>query len=255
MISMKQFLLALCGIPASGKSTLAYAIEERIEHVKVVSTDKWRDDEYYRDFTPKREQMVRRGALEEVRREINAGFSVVHDDTNYYQSMRHELYEIAKDRECVFAIVHVNTSLDIALEWNKKRKTKIPDEVIERIYERFDRPGKKYTWDQPIMTVNLLVMPVDSIVKDLTERIGTLHPLRGPAYPKIKHHDEGALLDVITRQVVNNFLKEMPTYRQDPRVSKLRKEVLREAKERNLSPYETEQALRVRLGILSARVS
>ncbi len=255
---MRQFLLVLCGIPASGKSTLAIAIRERTsqtQNVVIVSTDDWRDEEYYSDFTPEKEQIVRKRALHKTRQMINKGLSVIHDDTNYYQSMRHDLYEIAVDRGCVFGVVYVSTPPDIAMRWNRLRNIHIPDEVIERIHDRFDLPGKKYLWDRPIMTINLFVMPVDSVAMDLAERLRALRPVRKPTPHEMNHNTERVLLDVITRQVVRKFLQEMPEYQKDPRVSKIRREVLREAREKGFSPHETEQTLRVRLGILSARVS
>ncbi len=253
---MEQFLLALCGIPASGKTTLARAIQKKFgKGVVIVSTDRWRDAEYYAEFTPEKEQVVRERALQETRELISRGLSVIHDDTNYYQSMRHDLYEIAKDRECIFAVIHVNTSLKTALQWNREREMQIPEEVIERINHRLDIPGKKYLWDRAIMTINPWVMPLDSVVNDLAERLRAMHPLERARDSGEQGEDMNALLDVITRQVVKKFLQEMPEYRHDPEVSRLRRKVLREAIREGFSPYETEHVLRVRLGIHSARVS
>jgi O-phosphoseryl-tRNA(Sec) kinase len=118
-ISMKQFLLVLCGIPASGKSTLANEIKnvlnQRVE-LEIVSTDKWRDEAYYSSFSPEKETQVRERALKRTSFLLSIGTSVIHDDTNYYTSMRHELYDLARINECVFAVVYVATPLDIALE-------------------------------------------------------------------------------------------------------------------------------------------
>ncbi|MHA1485102.1 MAG: AAA family ATPase, partial [Candidatus Thorarchaeota archaeon] len=92
---MNQFLLALCGLPASGKSSLADAIRVAVRSkgpkVEVVRTDEWRDDTYYSEFVPEKEGEVRQAALARVETLIGKGKSVVHADTNYYNSMRHEL--------------------------------------------------------------------------------------------------------------------------------------------------------------------
>ncbi|MFW9864373.1 MAG: AAA family ATPase, partial [Candidatus Thorarchaeota archaeon] len=96
---MERFLLALCGIPSSGKTTLARAIKDHLMKeikVEIVSTDRWRDEEFYSDFKPEKERRVRREALEKTRRLVQDGMSVIHDDTNYYASMRHELFAIAR---------------------------------------------------------------------------------------------------------------------------------------------------------------
>ncbi|MGY5858361.1 MAG: AAA family ATPase, partial [Candidatus Thorarchaeota archaeon] len=61
---MRQFVLALCGLPASGKSTLADAIQIALDHnVEIVRTDEWRDDAYYTDWEPEKEKPVRQKAL------------------------------------------------------------------------------------------------------------------------------------------------------------------------------------------------
>ena len=84
---MTQFLLVLCGLPASGKSALADAIQVEMDSdIEIVRTDDWRDDKYYTDWKPEREKPVRQAALEKTRSLVSSGKSVIHDDTNYYAS-------------------------------------------------------------------------------------------------------------------------------------------------------------------------
>ncbi|MGQ4872048.1 MAG: AAA family ATPase, partial [Candidatus Thorarchaeota archaeon] len=83
---MRLFLLVMCGIPASGKTTLARAILNALDSsvvVEIVSTDDLRDERYYADFRPEREHMVRAQALKRAARLLHRGVSVIHDDTNY----------------------------------------------------------------------------------------------------------------------------------------------------------------------------
>ncbi|MHA2212800.1 MAG: AAA family ATPase [Candidatus Thorarchaeota archaeon] len=146
---MTQFLLIICGIPASGKTSLAEALRSALEKsnkVRIVSTDVWRDEEYYLDFKPENEKAVRKKALEHTSLHIAEGFSVISDDTNYYQSMRHELYDLARQAECTFGVVFVNTPLDTAIRWNQMRESSVPEEVVRRIDDRLDIPGSKYAW-------------------------------------------------------------------------------------------------------------
>jgi O-phosphoseryl-tRNA(Sec) kinase len=44
--------------------------------------------------------------------------------------------------------------LEQCLKWNRQRATNIDDEVILRIYQKFDIPGKKYKWDVPLMEID-----------------------------------------------------------------------------------------------------
>ncbi len=180
---MNQFLLALCGLPASGKSSLADAIRLAVRskgsEVEIVRTDEWRDDTYYSDFVPEKEDEVRRAALARVKTLIGKGKSVIHDDTNYYNSMRHELREIAIDAKCAFGIIHVTTPLEEALKWNRERPgTRIPDYVIQRISERFDRPGARYLWDCPLAEVDMSILDLDSIISEIVNTIRTLEVIR-----------------------------------------------------------------------------
>lgn len=255
MSPLKQFLIALCGLPASGKTTLANAIKKRVNHVRIVNTDRWRDEDYYSEFTPAKEQSVRRNALHETQREIGLGRSVIHDDTNYYQSMRHELYEIAREKQCVFGIVHVSTPLDVALKWNRNRRFQIPDEVVKRIDDRLDLPGKKYLWDRPILTVDLHYADMDAIVNDLVKRLELISPIRLEVSQQTSVEYENRLLDVITRQVVRDFLQENPAYMGNPSISRIRREVLRKVMREHLSPGEIEHILRARLESISGRES
>jgi O-phosphoseryl-tRNA(Sec) kinase len=251
---MEQFLLAMCGIPSSGKTTLARAIKNHLKsgiRVEIVSTDRWRDEEFYSDFKPEKEHIVRKEALEKTRRLIQEGASVIHDDTNYYASMRHELYDIAKLYKTTFAVVHVSTPVELAVQWNVDRETPVPNGVIEKIAERFDVPGSRYAWDRPIATYNLGVDDSNRAGSEIVERLDSLTPFRGETLLSDKSTND--LLDVITRQVVRHFLDENPSMRKDPRVSIERRNLLAHAKDQELSPFETEQRLGVILEELVSR--
>ncbi|MHA2064791.1 MAG: AAA family ATPase [Candidatus Thorarchaeota archaeon] len=252
---MEQFLLAMCGIPSSGKTTLARAIKDELNEVlrvEIVSTDRWRDGEFYSDFRPEKEHNVRKEALDIACRLIQNGASVIHDDTNYYTSMRHELYDIAGQNKIVFAVVHVSTPAELAVQWNMDRKRPVPVGVIEKIEKRFDFPGSKYAWDRPIATHNLGVDNPNDDALEIVERIESLFPV----ISEIRSSDKSIsdLLDVITRQVVKRFLVENPSMREDARISKERRSLLAYAKKEGLSPFETEEQFRVKLGKLVSRV-
>ena len=232
---MRQFILALCGLPASGKTTLADAIQNALNHdVVIVRTDEWRDDVYYTDWKPEKEKPVRQKALARVRILVAEGKSVIHDDTNYYTSMRHELFKIAIENECGFAIVHVATPVTVALEWNKERVgSKIPASVIHDIFERFDNPGTRYLWDNCELEVRLDLQEIDSVVPEILEILEELEPAREPK-PRLIPSTQFERLDTETRLTVSEFLAEHPELRTNREVSKIRRYVLRMASERGV---------------------
>lgn len=247
---MKRYLLALCGIPASGKSTLAVKLHEYLypeEDVKIVGTDQWRNRAYYSEFTPEKENEVRNAALRRTRQYLAEGMSVIHDDTNYYASMRHELYVIAMEKECCFGIIHVNTPLKIAKEWNEQRENPLPEEIIVRIYERFDIPGSKYTWDKPLEKINLAEVELEEVLPRIALGIRNLEPL---SFPMKSIPGYAEFYDRLTRQVINSFLQEEKVLRGNPEIVDIRKDVLKKAIAENLSLDQVENLLRERLQAL-----
>jgi O-phosphoseryl-tRNA(Sec) kinase len=232
---MNQFILALCGLPASGKSTLADAICKALDYkVEIVRTDEWRDMAYYTNWKPEKERPVREKALARVRDLINEGTSVIHDDTNYYTSMRHELFQIATENKCGFAIIHVATPVTVALRWNKEREgDQVPDSVIEDIFERFDNPGRRYLWDDANLEVSLEIQAVDEVVPEILNILEELEPALEPK-SRLVTPTEFEKLDTETRLVVSRFLQEHPALRGNRKVSITRREFLSRASERKI---------------------
>ena len=232
---MNKFILALCGLPASGKSTLADAIQKALDfEVEIVSTDEWRDESYYTDWKPEKEKPVRQAALAKVRKLVKEGKSVIHDDTNYYTSMRHELFEIAIENGYGFAIIHITTSMSTAIQWNNERAdSEFPGSVIEEIYERFDNPGKRYLWDNSNLEVDMEKQDIDIVVPEIVELLKELQPA-------LKENSGGIIesecnkVDTMTRRIVSEFLEEHPELRGRREVPMVRKSVLQEVHQGNL---------------------
>lgn len=232
---MHQFILALCGLPASGKSTLANAIQQALDfEVEIVRTDEWRDAAYYADWKPQNERPVRERALDKVRDLVSEGKSVIHDDTNYYTSMRHELFDIAIENGCGFSIIHVATPVTVALQWNNEREgTRIPDSVIHDIFERFDNPGRRYLWDTADFEVSLEIQEIKNVVPEIVEILQELEPVQAPK-PQLVTCTELGRLDTETRLTVSEFLEAHPEFRGNREVSTIRRSFLRKASENKI---------------------
>ncbi len=245
---MEQFLIGLCGLPASGKTSLAQAIEGLLasQSARVVSTDRWRDEEYYENFRPSRERLVRRRALKETELLLSRGISVIHDDTNYYTSMRHELLDMAVKHETSFGIIHVKTPVDTAVKWNAERNTFIPERVIRRIALRMDIPGERYSWDRPVLSVDLSATDVASAAQQAVEALEALVPAEQEAYEQ-EADRQNNLIDSLTRDTVTQFLETHKDLRGDARVSTIRRSVARGAMD---SEIPVEDVQRVLLGRL-----
>ena len=232
---MTQFILAICGLPASGKSSLANAIQQALDFgAEIVRTDDWRDDAYYTDWQPEKEGIVRGKALARVKQLVREGKNVIHDDTNYYTSMRHELFEIALENKYGFVIIHVTTPAATAQRWNKDRSnTKIPNKVIDEIFEKFDNPGRRYLWDNADFEVNMEKDNVENAVQQIIEILDEIQPVMKPK-PRLITSGEYERLDVKTRLVVSEFLEEHPKLRGNREVSIIRRDILRKASENRI---------------------
>jgi O-phosphoseryl-tRNA(Sec) kinase len=241
---MTQFILALCGLPASGKSALADAIQKGLNfEVEIVRTDEWRDDEYYTDWKPEKEGPVRKAALNRVEELVAQGRNVIHDDTNYYTSMRHELFQIAVENRYGFAIVHVTTPVTTALQWNKERPdSRIPDSVIEDIFGRFDTPGSRYLWDNSELEVDMEIQELTSVVPEIIEILEEIEPALKPK-PRLITNTEFDRLDTATRQTVSEFLQEHPELRGNRAVSIIRRSALSIASENNIPIKDVHELL------------
>ena len=253
---MYQFLLVICGRPASGKTKLANRLASELIssiELEIVSTDDWRDEIYYAEFNPENEKGAREKALRKTEMLVSIGKSVIHDDTNYYTSMRHELYDIAKMNEIAFGIIYVSTPVDVCLQWNFDRQVEIPSDVIRRIDERFDIPGIKYAWDKEMISVNLSTISIEKAVTEILEKVTELRPVD---LEKTEAHETKAdLRDRMTRIVVSEFLSENKSHRSDERVHLIRKEILRRANELDLAVKVTINELWRELAKISRRAS
>jgi len=245
---MKQFLMVLCGLPASGKTTLAIAIKRAVSpDVEIVTSDEWRDKAYYTDWKPEKEGAVRQTSLKQVHALIQQGKSVIHDDTNYYKSMRHDLYKIALERRCLFTIVHVTTSVETAVLWNAKREhSEINEAIIRKIAERFDSPGGRYLWDYPDIEVDMATNNLDAVTTKIVDLLNSLKIVEEPQPVRVTERT-GEVIDQITRKAVAEFLTDHPELRGSGEVSIIRRRVLRNALERNISLKEISEIILVEL--------
>ncbi len=252
---MKQFLIALCGIPASGKTTLAKQIKHHHplpSNVQIVSTDDWRDDVFYADFTPSKENEVRKKALRKANAIAEKQLSVVHDDTNYYASMRHEIRDIALKHDCIYESVFVSTPLETALKWNTAREFVIPEHVIRRIDERLDIPGKKYAWDEPLATIDLSSTAASEGAIEILRKLEDLEVEKEPRYVTDQNNNQ---LDVATRRVVSEFLENNPGLGFDERIHVTRRRILQQALAEDWSLEATRTLLRTELEkLLSGKI-
>ncbi len=181
------YLLVICGLPSSGKTTIAKKVAEILETKHNISTIIISSEDFkkmasfsYQGFKPERETSVKAVFVNTVELALEKGFLVINDDSNYFKSMRRTLRGIARKANADYNIVLVDTSLEVAIKWNKERSVPIASSIIEEINQKFDRPGGEFRWDKPIAVIDPSKQDLEQIAGIIVKAVleGLASPIR-----------------------------------------------------------------------------
>jgi tRNA uridine 5-carbamoylmethylation protein Kti12 len=210
-----SYLFVLIGLPASGKTTFGQALKKelagKISFLEYIDTDIIRTTHFGSVFMPENEEKVRKEASRRLHLLNKETIAVIVDDMNYYSSMRHEFFQIAKDKNWHYISISLETPLDICLDWNKMRGGTIHNDVIKRVAERFDIPGKKYSWDTPKLIFDLSRIDVSAAIQQTLMYIEKIEkrPKKLPIAETAR--DKGAKkkaqLDKKARELIGKIIK------------------------------------------------
>ncbi len=234
------YLLILCGLPSSGKTTVSKHVASLLEDkhnisTMVISSDDFRDMVSYsaKGFKPERETSVKVLYEQAIAAGLENGFLVISDDLNYYKSMRSDLRQIAKRAGADYDIVFVDTPVEQAIKWNQERGSPIPSSLIEEINQKFDPPKGDYKWDTPLAIVDSSRQSyaeiANLIVTAVLKRLA--NPIRSK--PKKSSKDEKSLrARGIERETRKSMMEVMTRYKNPDlgiSLSRIRKEVVKKS--------------------------
>ncbi|MEM3649188.1 MAG: AAA family ATPase [Candidatus Jordarchaeaceae archaeon] len=240
-------LIIFCGIPSIGKTLIARRLAIELEKSGYPTVVLGSDDirrlvpAHVEKFNPEREEFIRETTLHMVDYFLSTGKTVISDDTNYYNAMRRDLIKIAQKNKTDYAIVYIHAPLELALEWNRERGEPIPAEVVNRIHGRFDVPGKKYKWDQPIVSIDRSKESLEDSVKIILQKLKEGKPQKS-GEPKVLYRaGKSEEIDRLTRRITGKILEKKGDSSLARRISSLRKGFVREAVEKNLTLKQAEK--------------
>lgn len=136
-------LYVVCGIPASGKTTLAKTLAEQ-HNANVHSIDdisgSW--------GTPDIDGRFRRQWMENIKANLRNGKSVVCDSLALDSLSRKWILDQVSGFECKRILVVKVVPLEICLQRNARREARLPDFVLEQAARRLEPPTPDEGWDE-----------------------------------------------------------------------------------------------------------
>ena len=144
-------IIIFCGVPASGKSTIAEQLRERLEGVEMIVSD---------DIGSSRYDNIMRLVDEK----IGKYDYILVDATFYKKKWREEIRTTVGSRDEV-KLVYVHCSLETCIKRNKERENSIPEKAIHIIWNKFDEP------ESPDVSINTDDTPPDKAAEIILENI------------------------------------------------------------------------------------
>ncbi|WP_292460984.1 L-seryl-tRNA(Sec) kinase [Methanothermococcus sp.] len=227
-------LIILIGLPSVGKSTFSKRLSKELykkgmDNI-ILGTDLIRESfpawkEEYEDFIKNSTYYLIDNALK--------NYAVIVDDTNYYNSKRRDLINIAKKNRKNHIIIYLKAPLEFLLKRNIERGAKIPNEVIINMFNKFDEPGNKYNWDKPDIIVDTAKdIDYNKIITKIINK--SKKPFKEMEEVKKEISKKETILneiDKITRTIMGEYIRNNKPNKDDiKKISELRKNYLKEVK-------------------------
>ncbi|XP_058649036.1 uncharacterized protein LOC131550703 isoform X3 [Onychostoma macrolepis] len=107
---------------------------------------------------------------------------VLLDDNFYYQSMRHQIQQLARKYGVGFCQVFLQCPLHVCLQRNRRRSQPVPDDVLLQMCERLEPPNEiRNPWEQQSLTLDSTDSIADGHVQKLMDLLASA--LENPLNP------------------------------------------------------------------------
>ena len=129
-------LTIICGVPGSGKSTYVKRVAGPM--TTIVCPDSIRKELTGSESDQSLNDEVFRVAYKRTADALGQGRHVIFDATNLTKKTRKTLIDIAWKTHC--KAVYFDVPLAVCLERNAKRDRHVPEEVIRRMFTKYEHP-------------------------------------------------------------------------------------------------------------------
>ena len=164
---MKGRLVIFCGIPGSGKTTIARLVLRSFEKSILIQTDDVRNMLAHPSFSPEESKFVYDACFGVAKEALKAGYLVVLDATflkeDYREEARTKLSRYCQGIDTVW----VRCDLELALRRNAARKEMVPPEKVQAMLDMLERPSAAIEVDSSRMSAE---SGADRVVSELMYR-------------------------------------------------------------------------------------
>lgn len=140
-------LIAMCGIPGAGKSTISGKIIAENPDFVYISTDKIRGELFGNEGSQADNVKVFDCAYKRTNEALLAGKTVVFDATLITQYQRKLLLDACGDAASYKEIRFVSTRISDCKRRNKARERVVPNSYLNTMYSRLQFPTTDEGWD------------------------------------------------------------------------------------------------------------
>lgn len=146
---MSNILTVMCGLQASGKSTIAKNLSKSLNSIVVSS------DEIRKEYPGYSNEKIFREVFKRINEYLKENKNVILDATNITIKMRKHIFNNIKE-PCIKQCYIVNTPYNVCVERLEKRnkektQKEVPLEALKKYFESFEIPFYEEGWDKIIV--------------------------------------------------------------------------------------------------------